>query len=96
MGRSKKNTAKKVSVNNITQNDGSSSSKSDEGLSKNDEIRFLKDELFSLRARVESMENEITVLKTDLAISQTVNSRLVDQIDKLESYSRRNCVDFLF
>ena len=38
------------------------------------------------------MENEITVLKTDLAVSSTVNSRLVDQIDKLETYSRRNCV----
>ena len=92
MGRGKKNTVKKVTANNVTHNDGTSSSKSDDGWSKDDEIRFLKDELLSLRARVDMMENEITVLKTDVAISSTVNSRLVDQIDKLETYSRRNCV----
>ena len=95
MGRSKKNAAKKVATNAIVTanaNDGANSSNSDDGWSKEEEIRSLKDELYALRARVFNLENQVTILKTDQAIASTVNSRLVDQIDKLETYSRRNCV----
>ena len=55
-------------------------------------IRSLKNELSALRARVESLENQVLVLKSDQPIISTVNTCLVEQIDKLEAYSRRNCV----
>ena len=95
MGKGKKNTEKKVNIsavksNNINcLNDGSVCF---DTWSNNEEIPSLKNELSSLRARVESLENQVVVLKSEQAITSTINSRLVDHIDKLDAYSRRSCL----
>ena len=92
MGKGRKNPTKKGNFNAINANHSLSDSSDDGLIAKDEEIRFLRDELLTLKARVTKLENQVIILKSEQAIVSTVNSRLVDEIDNLESYSRRNCL----
>ena len=88
-GRKNTRSASNLNSSHIDQNQTPTKSSSPENSDSYEELLHL---VTKLTKKVHKLEGEVCILRSEIAISSTVNTTLREKLDDLEQYSRRSCI----